>query len=431
MTDFTSGYTNLLRKQWRALVYDYDAMQDGIGETSKLYCLTNFQVMFLQDNVDYMRWVTRWNNLSIDSNSLGQLADELELALMTCIEIYPYMLQFNYDSEVDALLNNYDILYDLGGIAGLNANTPTDFFQGDGSTDRDNALCTASNIYVRSYAQNWITKAEVALGVAIITSVLVSISIVGGIIAGTVLAGLALITQTALDAFKDDDAIDNVVCCMIAGLDGLAVNQANFETAFDSCGFTVGTNEAIIRDIIASDIDQWNNYLSFLNALGDAYVLAQAGVVSCPDCTLEVIRLNGNGNAQCAVLIWGAAPPYDTPIGYYDIPTDSYVGGQSTGQDYALLNVTYTFPSAVTIKNVSLSSSLSVTRDLAGSSFELLVDGVQQFTELLAFDPTPHLYGIDESMSLVGTVVQFKFACGGSAGSNAGVQLAPIIIEYE
>jgi len=282
MTDFTSGYTTLLKKQWRALVYDYDAMLEGIGDGSKLYCLTNFQAMWLQQNVDYFRWKTRWNNLSVDSNELGVQADALELALMTCIDIQPYMLAFNYNQIVIQVLSEYDALYDAGGIPDLNPNTPTDFYSGDDSDERLNALCTACNIYVRSYASNWLTTAQAVLGVTIVIGIALSISIVGGIIAGTVLAGLALITQVAMDAMQDEDALDNVVCCMYNALNEAVVNQANFEASLDACGFGGGTNEAIIRDLIASDLDQFNNWLSFLNSLGDSYVLAQVGVFSCP-----------------------------------------------------------------------------------------------------------------------------------------------------
>lgn len=282
MPDFTSGYTTLLKKQWRALVYDYDAMLNGIGDGSKLYCLTNFQAMWLQQNVDYYRWQTRWNNLSIDSRELGIQADELELALMTCIEIQPYMLEFNYLQAVGLTLTVYNEDYDIGGIPELNPNTPTDFYSGDNSADRLDALCTACNIYIRSYASNWLTKASVVLGVTTVIAIAVSISIVGGVIAGTVLAGLALITQVAMDAFQDEDALDEVVCCMNDALSGSVINQANFESALDACGFTGGTNEAIIRDIISADLVQFDNWLSFLNSLGDAFILAQNDVTVCP-----------------------------------------------------------------------------------------------------------------------------------------------------
>lgn len=282
MTDFTSGYTTLLKKQWRALVYDYDAMTEGIGDVSKLYCLTNFQVMWLQQNVDYFRWQTRWNNLSVDSNELSVQADALELALMTCIDIQPFMLEFNYNQAVSAVLNTYNVLYDAGGIPELNSNTPTDFYSGDDSEDRINALCTACNVYIKSYATNWLQQAQVVLGVTIVVSVGLSLTGVGGLIAGTVLAGLALFTQTAMNAMNDNTAINNVICCMNTALDGAVVNQTNFTESLDSCGFGVGTNEQIIVDIISSDMGLFDNWLSFLNNLGDSYVLAQVGVSDCP-----------------------------------------------------------------------------------------------------------------------------------------------------
>jgi len=279
----------LLRKDWRALNYDWLEYQQ-FSNASCLVCLTERQLAWLQSNVTYYAWQTRWQNLGITNEELSHEAVELELALMSCINIQTYQLEFNYNQAVESVLKAYDDAYALGGIPELNSNTPVDFYSGDGSQERLDALCTATNIYVRSYVTNWISKAQAVLGVTVFIAVALSITGIGGVIAGTVLAGLALVTQTALDAMLDENAIDDVVCCMNNELIGAIINNALFITSLDNCNFLVGSNQAIIRDIVASDLPQFNNWLSFLNSVGDSFVLAQNGIVDCPcDATDTVV----------------------------------------------------------------------------------------------------------------------------------------------
>lgn len=277
-----STYVTLQNKKWRAITYNYVNLMDGLSEGSKLYCLTDFQRTWLMSNIDYMRFPTRWTNLSITKDELNQLADDLELALMSCVDIQPYQVEFTYNQTVKQTLDNFQSAYDLGGISELNPNTPTDFYDGDGSDNRESALCTACKIYVYSYAANWVTVAQTTLGIAVLFGIAASLSIVGGIIASVLVGGLAFITQTAIDAMTDEDALDNVACCMYNALQGQVVGQSIFENSLDACGFLVGSNESIVRDIISADLDKFKNWLSFLNSVGDSFVYAEAGISDCP-----------------------------------------------------------------------------------------------------------------------------------------------------
>ena len=271
---------------WKAITYDYDELSRA-SDQARLYCLTDFQVAWLMSNVTYYNWMTRWRNSDAMQVELDSEQAQLEYALMTCLQLQPYQLDYIYQIQITEQLVIFNDLYDVGGIPDLNPDTPTDYFDGDSSASRELALCSAVNIYVKSYASNWVNIAQATLGIVIVFGVLASISIVGGVIATILVGGLALMTQTALNAMSDEDALNDVICCMIEGLRDKAVNQTNFENSLDSCGFTGGSNEAIIRDLIASDLDQWDNYLSFLNSLGDAFVLAEIDVGSC-DCELPV-----------------------------------------------------------------------------------------------------------------------------------------------
>jgi len=315
-----SSNQSLSSKKYRAITYDYEALQLFSTE-SKLYCLTDQQVAWIRANIPYYFWKTRWTNLNISNEKLSENASELEYALMSCLDLQPATIQYIYDREVKKQLELFNTLYNSGGIAVLNPDTPTDFFNGDDSDDRNSALCTALTIYVRTYIQNWVTQAQIALGVVVVVGIVASISVVGGLIASVLVGGLALITQTALDAMADDGAINDVICCMLSNLENTAVSQVNWEASLDSCGFDVGSNQAIIRDIVASDIEQFDNYLSFLNSLGDSFVLAESGVSVCVEC-LDVwehdidftidqqgfVISQGNYNARLECACWNPGP---------------------------------------------------------------------------------------------------------------------------
>lgn len=277
-----SEYEPLSNKKWKAITYDWDVLTTYSNSESRMYCLTPFQANWLLANVEYMRWATRQVNCPCTPEELNNLAGELSYNLMSCIDFQPYQLQYLYEQGIADNLNNFETLYDSGGIPELNPNTPTDYYSGDDSDERLDALCTACYLYCYSYSADWVSRAQTALGIVVVVGLASSVSIVGGVIASVLVGGLAYITSIALNAFNDTDALDNVVCCMKSGLDGQAVNQSNFENSLNGCSFDVGSNEAIIRDIIASDLGQLVNWLSFLNALGDAFVFANNGVVLCP-----------------------------------------------------------------------------------------------------------------------------------------------------
>ena len=205
---------------------------------------------------------------------------------MNCFGYNPYENEYVFNQAQDAQINQFLDSWDGSLPSSVNPNAPDDFFSGDGSDDRIDALCTAVQMYVYSYVIQWVNKASVALGVVAVLGIGASLTIVGGIIASVLVAGLAYVTTIALAAMQDTDAINDVICCMKNSMLGEAITQANFETSLDGCGFLVGSNQAIIRDIIASDLGNLSSFLTFINALGDAFVFAENGVslCVCPEC---------------------------------------------------------------------------------------------------------------------------------------------------
>lgn len=278
----SSEYTYLQKKKWRAITYNWDTLST-YGNRSNLYCLTDFQVAWLLSNTEYMRWGSRWVDCPCSQSDLDAMKAEMEYNLMSCIDIQPWQLDYVYEQTQNAQRDRYQDLYDLGGIPELNADTPTDFYSGDGSDERIDALCMACDTYVNSFVANWLEiarRANTALNFSILVVRFVPYI---GTVAAIALKALSVVTQVAIDAMADEDAVNEVICCMYTTLDGSAVNQANFETCLDACGFAPGSNVSIVRDLVSADIDNFKNWLTFLNALGDSYVWMQAGVdYRCP-----------------------------------------------------------------------------------------------------------------------------------------------------
>lgn len=285
MTDNESQYINLQKKAFRAITYDYDILST-YGDNARLYCLTDFQAGWLLSNADYMRWQTRWTDCPCTQSELDAMKAELEYNLMNCLDFDPYQMTFVYEQNVNDKLDQLQLAYDVDGIAGLNPETPTDFYDGDGSTERLDALCMACEGYVTSYLNNWLRTARTLLGLTFLLGLAIVVNPLVGIIACLVVGGLAFVSQVAIDAVSDPVAVENIICCMYNSLIGDDVTQANFITCLDGCFFDVGSNEAIIRDIIASDLSIEKNWLAFLEQLGKSMSLMLAGVVyDCP-CTV-------------------------------------------------------------------------------------------------------------------------------------------------
>ena len=303
-----SSYELLQSKKWRAITYDFEKLF-AQGDTSRAYCLTDFQVAWLLSNTEYFAWHTRWENCPCTESDMLALKAEMEYNLMNCVDIQPYQVQYLYDSQQASELDALQALWDADPTpSAVNPLTPDDYYSGDGSQDRIDALCTACKIYVYSYAQNWVQKAQITLGIVAVVGLVASITIVGGIIASVLVGGLAYITSLALDAMQDTDALDEVACCMYNALNGATITNANFLTCLDGCSFTSGTNEQIARDIIASDLSQFKNWLTFINQIGDSFEYAENGIIDCPceqDTWSHTFDFTINDGGWVARNIWG------------------------------------------------------------------------------------------------------------------------------
>lgn len=171
--------------------------------------------------------------------------------------------------------------YDGTNPSSVNQYAPDDYFNGDGSTERNNGLCMACEAYVKSYCEAWRRKAEIVLAGGIAILFLGAVPVIGWIAVG-VIVGLSYISAVALEAVKDEEAQEEIICCMYQALLGEEINKTNWANSLDNCNFEGGSNASIVRDFVASDLEHDENWVSFCNELGVAYNLAQAGVVDCP-----------------------------------------------------------------------------------------------------------------------------------------------------
>lgn len=333
-------------KRWRAISYDWDILS-AYGQSRRLYCLSDFQVAWLLSTAPYMGWKSRWENCPCTPEELANMTAELEADLMMCCDFNPPDIGFVKGQINQQTLQEYQDRFDSGGIPELNPNTPTTFYSGTGSIEEVNALCMAVDTYIRSYLDSWRQTALATLALGGIALIFTAVNPLLGLIAGLVVTGLSFITKTATDAATDETAIQQLVCCMNTALDGADVTEANFQTSLDACGFTTGSNASIIRDIVASDLDKQGNWLSFLNALGDATVLTQANVVfDCPCANNWAWTSDFNTDQNIWVPI-ALNPPFDTDRAVWNVGTGwNFVDSQlDTAVFRRNCSIVATFPS--------------------------------------------------------------------------------------
>lgn len=278
----SSEYQSLQVKKWRSITYNWDILSTYSNE-SRLYCLTEFQAAWLLSNTEYLRWQTRWQNCPCTQSDLDAIKAEMDLNLMSCIDFQPYQLQTLYQNAQNALIAEYESNWDGMNPSSVNPSAPDTDFDGDGSQDRVDALCTALTIWTYSYAVDWSTKASLILGIAYsAASIVDGLLPVGGNIAVQAVHDLLEPIQDQVDALSNVSALDVVICDWKNQLLSLSITASNWTDEIQGLSYTSETDEWYIQQLLASDTQLLSNFLSFVNSLGDAYELAQIGVFICP-----------------------------------------------------------------------------------------------------------------------------------------------------
>lgn len=194
----------------------------------------------------------------------------------------PVLVLLNQQNEYFIIGENAarDAIYD-GNPTDIDPDAPTGNFA-DGDADRRTALCMAIREYV--YSQTWRRgNAECArLGIV------AALATVGGFLIGGPLGAIiggAIVGVSVYDcsqweaALTDTDGLNEAICAIFGQFNGLPVTEANFNAVMSDIS---GGNAQII-DTLEMGANSHDNYLYFLDLLGNAYRQAQAGASD--DCT--------------------------------------------------------------------------------------------------------------------------------------------------
>lgn len=177
-------------------------------------------------------------------------------------------------------------LFIAGGIDAVAPDRPdttydTDSGDVDGEIyERSIALCWAVRDYVNTVIEQGIFSQIVPdEGVIIATSVTAFLL---GPLAGVVYrVGIEIMSQLIQLVANDPDLINEVACCMLDGLIGETISEATFAASLDGCGFAALSDEDIVAFVIREGLDDQNNFLAFVKALG-GYMSAANVLSDCP-----------------------------------------------------------------------------------------------------------------------------------------------------
>jgi len=175
--------------------------------------------------------------------------------------------------------------FDAGGIDAIAPDRPDTFFDGDsGDTggeipQRQVALCWASHDYILTLAEEGfnllldvdLATAAVGFGLSVLLSPIVGLAFT---------AATRLLIELAEDAITSKVCVDAVGCCMYENLKGLAVNQANFSSALDSCA---GLDPVCVPlvNLMKTTLADEKNWLAFVAKMGGFFEGASQDLADC------------------------------------------------------------------------------------------------------------------------------------------------------
>lgn len=308
------------KSNWRAITYDWNILSTYDNNSYKLYCLSDMQAAWLLCNVVYLSWITRQRNHTFTKGNLANLAGELEYRLMSCIDLQTYQLETLYNDAQNALLNTYNSNWDGSLPSSVNPDAPDDFFDGNGSPDREDGLCTALTLWTYSYAVDWSNKASAILQVAVGFGQFLDFMIpVGGNVAVEVIADLTAPLEAQLQAMTNIDVVNQVICDWRTALEGVAINPTNWTNAVQGLSYAPAAPENYVQGILSTDTQLLSNFLSFCNSLGKGYEYAQLGVSICAcDCNevTELYDFTVDEYASVFSIRPGGNTAYSSGVGY-------------------------------------------------------------------------------------------------------------------
>ena len=285
--------------RFKGTVLDWTDLQDAEHTKLYTYCFTQRESMILKAALIPLYWATRWDNLTISQTELqefiadmdGRLDEDTCMAcdcndICNCLPNCDLIVQgtdldINIQLQLIALQQNYWTNIYMGSPTDINPDAPTGTWNADAA--RDLALCMAAQRYVYSFADaqaKSIRKSQGLIG---------GLTVLATFFTGGLLLGVSIVASSAVqvalnvayDALNDVNALSAVACCMYNGLQGQNVDSVAFEASLDNCGFVPGTNEAIVRDLVAATLTDAGNLYAMYEAAGTAFAQVALGVGSC------------------------------------------------------------------------------------------------------------------------------------------------------
>jgi hypothetical protein len=361
----------------KAILFDYDFLA-ALSTDKCMYCLSPVTVQLCISMLEMAGWNTRYFSVigtGLDQDVIDQWSANAQAELMAdqCVDA----TAINYVTQVD-IDNQFNSWSTATSNTQINIYAPvTTFNTTSGETTaqddfRLSALCYACSYWVDAACEAM--KQTIGQGVSLGNIIAIGLGIIAGVLAAAsapLTAGASLAVLTAFLSgcaflgagvfgflsnaiLNDASARTEVACNLFQQLTGLAPTKANFYAQAGSIT-TVNTNAGLIADGIALLINdtgsQEKQFDSFINLLGEGFVMAQSGYLPvCDNCgwcvEYEAYETAPDG--------WGfiyTTPTWvGTPKAY---PASSAFGGGES------VYITRTFASVITCEKISFEYGLS------------------------------------------------------------------------
>jgi len=319
-----------MSKQWKAVTIDWDALALQDDDDQCTICISTREAAILKALLITAYWPTRWDNLGDTPKVLKERMARLDNRLDVCADVggESWLTILALNALFKAL---FERLWD-GSPTDINPDAPTGIWNTGDTDDRNAALCMAAMALVDTIAAMeqqalaW-RYAGTRLIFAVLKILIPGFAAWGVLVLGELLGELTY--EIAMAALDDRQARLDVACCMLAALKGEAVTEEVLSESLDGCGFTPGTNEAIVRDYVYESIQSTDTYYAMIDAAGRAFVQVSVlgiNLCECGDCgycgfdeplydmayTIEYGVLDIGGNpANCLHASEWTVPEYD------------------------------------------------------------------------------------------------------------------------
>ena len=192
---------------------------------------------------------------------------------------------------VDITLNNQLVqIFTADGLDGVAPDRPDTFFDedsgdsGDEIARRQVALCWAVFDYIVTVVEKGIFNAFISDSTTIVATGVIAFLV--NPLAGLLYAFASEIAEDLINKVANNpSAIEDVACCMLEALQGVAITEGAFTASLDGCGFALLSDEAFVADAVKIGLAETGNFLAFVAVLG-GYMNVTDILSECP-CEVE------------------------------------------------------------------------------------------------------------------------------------------------